>query len=180
GQVEGGFDEYAAVRSRRGLATVLILLIMGGAAAGLYTQRGRLPTLFGHRTAAGEELLRMGREAFLLDTDEGYVQADHELQRAQAGPTRAQAVAALAEGYSTWALYLREDARLLEEQTGRGVSAVAVQARAQAADKRRDADQKLAQAKLDATEAIAQAPDDPDVNRAYSLYLVISGAKHEE
>src|SRR5262249_57612318 len=44
GQFDEGFDEYPAVRSRRGLATVLILLIMGGAAARLYTQPGRLPT----------------------------------------------------------------------------------------------------------------------------------------
>src|SRR5215472_2159246 len=175
------FNEmYPGARSRRGLAIGLAALIVGAAGIGLYAQRGKLPGLFGQRATPGADSLRMGREAFLLDTDEGFIQADHEFQLAQGASGSARALGGLAEVYSTWTLYLREDARLLDERARAAQAGDAAALRARAEETRREAEQKLLQAKLNAAEAIAHTPDDPDVARAYSLYLVASNAGKDE
>src|SRR5262249_54386562 len=80
----------------------------------------------------------------------------------------------------TWALYLREDARMLELRAEQAAPTEQAALRARAEEKRREASEKLARAKLSADEVVASAPADPDVNRAYALYLVAADASPGE
>ena len=167
-------DLMPATRPRWGLRIALIAIIGGGLGFGAYAFRGKL---FGASGAPGNEAMTQGHEAFLADTDDGYIQADHHFQRAQAGsPGNPKPLAALAEVYSTWAMYLREDARLLDNRAAKATQpgdGAALRARAE--EKRREADQKLQQAELSAKEALAHGVEDPDVNRGYALMEVVKG-----
>jgi predicted Zn finger-like uncharacterized protein len=179
----GDVDElYAATRPRRGLSVLLVLVLLGGAGYGLYTQRDKLPGLLGRHSSVGEDVVRAAREAFLLDTDDGYTQAEREYQRAQAAGAASPRVAGgLAEVHALYSFYLREDARLLDARILRlpKGSSESGALKAQADAKRRSADQRVLSAKLSADEALGRGADDPDVNRAYATYLTVSAAPLE-
>jgi predicted Zn finger-like uncharacterized protein len=178
-----GYDDYTpAVPKRRGFR--IAVLVIAGVAVGLgaFLARNPLRALFGGKSQGLSEAMIRGRESFLTDTDDGYIQADHQFQRAQGtNPGSPKPLAALSEVYSIWAMYLREDARLLDAHATKVAQpgdAAALRARAE--EKRREADQKLQQAELSAKEALSRGVDDPDVNRAYSMMQVVKGTPAAE
>src|SRR5262249_44486883 len=109
-------DDYVpVVPQRRGLRIAVLAIVGVGIGLGAFAARNQLRALFGGKPSGGSDSMAQGRDAFLTDTDDGYIQADHQFQRAQGtSPGDPRPVAALAEVYSTWAMYLREDARLLD------------------------------------------------------------------
>jgi predicted Zn finger-like uncharacterized protein len=176
-------DDFAPiVQPRWGLRVALISILGAGIGFGAYAGRNQLRALFGGKAEPSSDAMAAGRDSFRADTDDGYIQADHQFQRAQGtNPGDPKPQAALAEVYSTWAMYLREDARLLDARAAKaGQPGDAAALRARAEEKRREADQKLQQAELSAKEALAHGVEDPDVNRGYSLMEVVKGAPAAE
>jgi predicted Zn finger-like uncharacterized protein len=114
-------------------------------------------------------LVDAGFEKLRGDGDDAFRQAiDLFTQARAADPEDARALAGLAEAKATWAFYLREDARLLDAQ---GAPAQAV-----AQTLRKQAQAYLDEGKRAATDALAHAPDAPEVNRAMGDLLRVDGA----
>ncbi len=151
-----------------GLFVFLGLLVVGGGVAYVVT-RGL------GRSGGGQEsiaaLLQSGRAAFLLDTDDGFRNAISTLDRAVAlDPTSIQARVELGEAHITWAAYLLEDSRRLEQGAG--------SAGAQAAHTMRsEAQAHLERARRVLEEpAAAEAQTSPALARAFGELLRVEGA----
>src|SRR5262249_34488206 len=97
-----------------GVLAALVLLGAGGYLAAF--KRDAVRGLFGHnKDSRGAEAYRQGREYFLLDSDDNFRNAQAAVEKAQEqDPQSALPLAGLAEVGTTWAAYLREDARALE------------------------------------------------------------------
>src|SRR5262249_51641050 len=112
-------------------------------------------------------------QQFLLDNDDDFKSAAHDLLQAHAADeTNALLSAELAEIYTTWAFYLREDALALD---GGGAQAEAVARRL-----RKDAQGRLDDAKRFAGDALARAPDSAEANRAMADYQRVDNAPAAE
>ena len=82
---------------------------------------GQIPASSASDTAT--QLALQGREAFLLDTDEGFGRAVDLLDRAIAlDPTALSARVDLAEAHVTWAAYLLDDERTAEPEAARSLA----------------------------------------------------------
>jgi predicted Zn finger-like uncharacterized protein len=119
------------------------------------------------------EALRQARDNFLLDVDDSFRQALALLAPLHAADeSNPLVLAQLSEVHSTWAWYLREDARTLD--TGGPATEVA------AKTLRKDAQAHLDEAKRFAAEALAQTPDAVESNRAMGDFLRVDGAPAAE
>ncbi len=164
-------------RRRGGLWAGLAALAAIGGAGGyvaLYKQDA-VRSLFAHPDARADEAYRQGREYFLLDSDDAFRNAVAAFQRARAvDPKGALALAGLAEVDSTWAQYLRDEAKALE--TG-GAS---VQAATAARTLKREAQAHVDEASKLTADALELDSDAPEVNRAMADYLRVDGAAAAE
>ena len=171
-------DDFERPARRRGglwagLLAVLALLGAGGYLAAF--KREAVLGLFAHADARAEEAYRQGREYFLLDSDDAFRNAAAAFDRARgADPKGALPLAGLAEVSTTWASYLRDDARALDN------SGPSVTAAAAAKTLRRDAQAHLDEAKKWASDALNADADAPEVNRAMADYLRVDGAPSAE
>ena len=167
-------DELGGHRRRRGglwagLLAALVLLGAGGYLAAF--KRDAVRGLFAHKDARSAEAYRQGREYFLLDSDDAFRNAQAAYERAQqADDKSALPLAGLADVMTTWASYLRDDAKALEAGTP------SVTAAAAAKTLRHDSQAHLDEAKKYASDALALDPDAPEVNRAMADYLRVDGA----
>jgi tetratricopeptide (TPR) repeat protein len=152
-----------------GILAALVLLGAGGYLAAF--KRDAVRGLFAHKDARAEEAYRQGREYFLLDSDDAFRNAAAAFERAhQADDKSALPLAGLADVMTTWASYLRDDAKALEAGTPSATAAAA------AKTLRRDSQEHLDQAKKYASDALAVDPEAPEVNRAMADYLRVDGA----
>src|SRR5262249_34903265 len=157
-----------------GLLAAAVLLVTFGYLA-LFKRDGVRGLFAGHAAKRGDEAYRQGREYFLLDSDDAFRNAIAAFERAHAADEkRALPLAALAEVKTTWAAYLRDDARSLE--TG----APSVTAVTAAKTLRREAQAHLDEAKKWASEALNLDSEAPEVNRAMADYLRVDGAPARE
>lgn len=170
-------EDFMPPRRRVGLwAGVLAALVLLGAGGYLATvKREAVRSLFSHGDKRGEEAVRQAREYFLLDSDEAFRNAIGAYERARAADEKsALPLAGLAEVKTTWASYLRDDARALESG---GATVTAAQA---AKTLRREAQAHLDEAKRFANEALGIDSDAAEVNRAMADYLRVDGAPAAE
>ncbi|HEX6837081.1 MAG TPA: tetratricopeptide repeat protein [Polyangia bacterium] len=167
-------DEFGGHPRRRGgvWAGVLAALVLLGAGGYLAAfKRDAVRGLFAHKDARAEEAYRQGREYFLLDSDDAFRNAAAAYDRAhQADDKSALPLAGLAETMTTWASYLRDDAKALEAGSPSASAAAA------AKTLRSDSQAHLDDAKKYASDALALDPDAPEVNRAMADYLRVDGA----
>ncbi len=171
-------DEFAGHPRRRagvwaGVLAALVLLGAGGYLAAF--KRDAVRGLFAHKDARAEEAYRQGREYFLLDSDDNFRNAQAAFERAhEADPRSALPLAGLAEVGTTWAAYLRDDARALE------AGGATVTAAAAARSLRHEAQAHLDEAKKWAAEALNLDPEAAEVNRAMADWLRVDGAPGAE
>ncbi|MDB4971505.1 MAG: Proline-rich protein [Myxococcales bacterium] len=170
-------DDFVPPRRRSGLwaglFATLVVLGAGGYLAAF--KRDALRDLFAHTDKRAEEAVRQGREYFLLDSDDAFRSAVTSFERGRAADEKsALPLAGLAEVRTTWASYLRDDARALESG---GATVTAAQA---AKTLRREAQVQLDEAKRYASEALNLASEAPEVNRAMADYLRVDGAPAAE
>jgi tetratricopeptide (TPR) repeat protein len=170
-------DFEMPAKRRGGLwAGLLALAAIGGACGyvALYKQDA-VRSLFAHPDARVDEAYRQGREYFLLDSDDAFRNAVAAFQRARAvDPKSALALAGLSEVDSTWAQYLRDEAKALE--TG-GAS---VQAATAARTLKREAQAHVDEASKLTADALELDSDTAEVNRAMADYLRVDGAAAAE
>ena len=134
-----------------GILAALVLLGAGGYLAAF--KRDAVRGLFAHKDARAEEAYRQGREYFLLDSDDAFRNAAAAFERAhQADDKSALPLAGLADVMTTWASYLRDDAKGLEAGTPSVTEAAA------AKTLRRDSQEHLDDAKKYASDALAHRP----------------------
>lgn len=113
-------------------------------------------------------VVAQARQLYALDTDDGFRQAAAMLTRAKLTDDQdPQVSAALAEVKATWASYLRDDARLLEQTPAAATAAQSF---------RREAQAHLDEAKKAAADALAASPDGAEPNRATALVLCVDGS----
>ncbi len=155
---------------------VLVLALAGG---GLYWLRPDLiEQMAGQLVSSQEgdgdaEAYLHGREFFLLDTIEGFEQADREFHRA--GETEAKTRAGLAEVYTTWAQYYLDevaDSRLKQSKAS-DEDATALKTRADI--RHEDFLQKLEQARRFVEAALKNAPNAAESHRAAADYYRLTG-----
>jgi predicted Zn finger-like uncharacterized protein len=158
---------------------ILVIGFIAAGIAGLFLFR---PDLF-HQLASqvisesapssSSETYLRGREYFLLDTTEGFRQADREYHRSKSGDGLSQA--GLAEVYTTWSQYYLDevaDDRLMAENASE-TDALALRARA---DIRQDEfQQKLEQARRFVDAALEQAQGTVEAHRAAADYYRLTG-----
>ena len=153
-------------RSTLAVACAGLLILGGGAYLGAY-KRDAVRHLLHPDEERGRAAYQQGRDLFLRDDEDSLRLSEQEFQRAHgADEASAGSVAALAEVNAVWGGYLRDDAR----------AADAAHQPARAEDQRKRAQARLDDAKRYATEAIALAPDDGEVNRAMATVLIAGGA----
>jgi len=170
-------EDFLRPRRRAGLwAGVLAALVLLGAGGYLAAfKRDALRGLFAHTDKRAEEAYRQGREYFLLDSDDAFRNAEAAFERGHAGDEKsALPLAGLAEVKTTWAVYLREDARALESG---GPTVTTAQA---AKTLRREAQVHLDEAKKLAADALNLDSESAEVNRAMADYLRVDGAAAAE
>jgi predicted Zn finger-like uncharacterized protein len=174
-EMDDGFEPQP--RRRAGMwFGLLALTALGGTAAYVATfKRDAVRLLFAHPDARAEEAYRQGREYFLLDSDDAFRNAVSAFQRARAVDDKsALPLAGLAEVDSTWAQYLRDEAKALE--TG-GAS---VQAATAARTLKREAQAHLDEASKLTADALELDSGAAEVNRAMADYLRVDGAAAAE
>ncbi len=143
-------------------------IIGGGVAFVLIVGLATVLLMRSSRGAKHRELVQQSQKLYALDTDDGFRQAAAMLTHANAtNDADAMVSASLAEIKATWASYLREDARVLEQTPGAATAAQSF---------RREAQAHLDEAKKAAGDALAQSPDGPEVNRAMALTLCVDGS----
>jgi Tfp pilus assembly protein PilF len=164
-------------RRRGGLwAGLLALAVLGGAGAyvALY-KADAVRLLFAHPDARAEEAYRQGREYFLLDSDDAFRNAVSAFQRARAVDAKsALPLAGLAEVDSTWAQYLRDEAKALES------GGASLQAANAARTLKREAQAHVDEASKLTADALELDSDAAEVNRAMADYLRVDGAAAAE
>lgn len=155
---------------------VVVLLVFGGIwllkPDLLQRLAGQIVTSSESGDTASQAYLR-GREYFLLDTDEGFEQADRELHRG--GENDGLTRAGLAEIYTVWAQYYLDevaDARLRAKTAG-PTEAAALRARADV--RQDDFAQKLGQARRFVDAALKNAPESAEAHRAAADYYRLAG-----
>lgn len=175
-------DDFEVPRRRRAgmwAGIVAALVLVGGGGYLAMFKREALRSLFaGKPDSRVDEAYRQGREYFLLDSDDAFRNAAAAFERAQkADEKSALPVAGLAEVKSTWAQYLKDDAKALESGSGNGPTMSAATA---AKTLRREAQADLDEAKRLAGDALNLDPEAPEVNRAMADYLRVDGAPPAE
>ena len=157
-------DDSLERRPRRPLwilaASVVGVLVVVAVAYGVSAMRSR--------SIKFQAVLTQAQQLYALDTDEGFRQAASMLTHAQATDgSDALVLAALAEIKATWASYLREDARALEQTPAAATAAQSF---------RREAQAHLDEAKKAASDALAMSPEGAEINRAMALALCVDGS----
>jgi predicted Zn finger-like uncharacterized protein len=149
------------------LIAVAVLAIIG------IVQRDAIKRWFGGSKPKSDAAYQAARQEFLGDTDDGFRHAAQQLEQAHgADADDALVLAALAEARATFAWYLREDAAALD---GGGAASQAA-----ARTLRKEAQAHVDEAKKSAADALALAPDAPEVNRAMADYLRVDSAPAPE
>lgn len=175
-------DEEAPRQSNKMLKVGVPLLLVGLVAVGIAGLYFFKPNLF-HQLASqvitesapssSSETYLRGREYFLLDTTEGFRQADREYHRSKANDGLSRA--GLAEVYTTWSQYYLDevaDYRLKAEKAN-PAEASALAARADV--KNEEFQQKLEQARRFVDAALKQAQGTVEAHRAAADYYRLIG-----
>jgi predicted Zn finger-like uncharacterized protein len=159
----------SSVRPRRGglFAGLLALLLLAFACGYLVLYRSEaLRRLVFPDDGRGKEAYRQGREFFLLDTEDSFRQAAAAFERAHgADAQNALALGGLAEVHVTWASYLLDEVRAIEEDRSSPIATL-----------KREAQGHLDEAKRFASEALMLRQDLGAVHRAMADYLRVSNA----
>ncbi|MCP4600621.1 MAG: tetratricopeptide repeat protein [Proteobacteria bacterium] len=155
----------------RWIALFIVVFIIGGGAYIFRFERTRVDNVFSGLLSSAEndrykKFFDHGREAFLLDSDTYYRQADREFQKVLAlEENHAPTLAALAEMYAVWAQYLRDaelDARADVSAAGKEPEA----AKREVERLHREFEEKLVEAARWAEQAIANDPTSQAAHRA--------------
>ncbi|HZS39430.1 MAG TPA: tetratricopeptide repeat protein [Polyangia bacterium] len=150
-----------------------LLIILAGAGITMIVEREAIKQWFAPANPKALPAYTAARDEFLSDTDDGFRHAAQQLEQAHgADAQNALVLAALAETRATFAWYLREDARALD---GGGPVTEAA-----ARTLRKEAQSHVDEAKKAATDALALAPDSPEVSRAMADYQRVDGAPAAE
>jgi predicted Zn finger-like uncharacterized protein len=145
-----------------GVGAAVVVLLGAG-----FLLRGKLGGTDGGKL---KEQIVQAHNLFLLDTEDAFHQAAGQLQQLHGREAdNALVLAALGELDATRAGYLRDDAREMEAKGGAAVEPATRQMRKQA-------QQHLDDAKRYTGDALALAPDAPEVNRAMAEFLRVDGA----
>ncbi len=143
-------------------ALVAVVLVVGLVGVGVVVLQKR------NHGDKQQAIVTQARQLYALDTDDSFRQAAGMLTRVHAADdNNPQAAATLAEIKATWASYLREEARALEQTPAAATAAQSF---------RREAQAHLDEAKKAAADALAASPDAPEVNRAMALTLCVDGS----
>jgi predicted Zn finger-like uncharacterized protein len=154
-------DDLPPRKSRWPFVVIPLLLALGGGGAWFFLSKG------GSKETRAQKLMAQAHTRLLVDTDDAFRQAAELYSQAHgAEETAALPLAGLAQAKTTWAFYLREDARTADA--------------AVAATLRREAQAHLDDARRSANEALQLAPDAPEVNRAMADFLRVDGAPAAE
>lgn len=160
---------------------LIVVGVIGIAIGGLYLfwpemfrdLAGQVVTFGGDQDGASDRAYALGREQFLIDTTEGFTQADREYHRAKADSGLAQA--GLAEIYTTWSQYCLDDVsdNRLRAQKAEPTKAQAFELMANY--QHDEFQEKLEQARRFVDAALKRSPETAEAHRAAADYYRLAG-----
>jgi tetratricopeptide (TPR) repeat protein len=177
------FDDEMPMPRRRWWRVGLFAFVLAFAAAGVgglwLFQPEQLRDLANKIVQSGEDhgestqaYLR-GREYFLLDTTEGFEQADREYHRAQSNKGLPQA--GLAEVYTTWAQYYFDEVADSELRAAQAEANEKAALTARAELRQLEFRKKLENARRFVGAALKHLPEAPEAHRAAADYYRLAG-----
>lgn len=159
------------------LIVVAVVACVGVAVSMLYPDlfrnlAGQIVTIGGDQNDSPDDAYGFGREQFLLDTTEGFRQADREYHRAS---TNGLVQAGLAEVYTTWSQYDLDDVAdaRLRAQSADPTKAVEFETRAKIQED--EFRRKLEQAHRFVEGALKRAPESVEAHRSAADYYRLAG-----
>ena len=179
-----GFSEedlsvYTGRRSRKFVAPLVIMGLLVLVGVGIWFFKPELvQNLVGEIFTSGSEEARpeaylQGREYFLLDTPDGFAQADRAFHRSASSDGLSQA--GLAEVYTTWAQQYLDDVADSQLRATKADAAKTPVYAARAELQEEAFSRKLEQARRFIEGALKNAPDIPETHRAAADYYRLTG-----